>query len=186
MKPLLTRAFARNVPTATLIAASGLVLTGVSAGPALAQAARPGSAPRAAAASTSAVVPGGPMIPVPWRPEARLMITVRQSPSGPVLRWTLTCRPDGGTLPDPARACRVLYSVWDPFTPVRTGVMCPMIVYGPQLTTISGYWRGAWISVRFSRTYSCQAWQWMRILSVLPPNAGQVNPGGPMLPGPPG
>jgi hypothetical protein len=125
------------------------------------------------------------MIPVPWRAEADLVITVQDSPSAPILRWTLTCRPDGGTLPDPVRACRMLRGVWDPFTPVRVGVMCTMIVYGTQITTITGYWHGTWISVRFSRTYGCQAAQWYQILSVLPASSGQVNPGGPMVPGPP-
>jgi hypothetical protein len=187
MKPLLTRAFTRNVLTTTLIAAFVLVLVGVTAGPALARAARPGPAPRAAAARTAPVIPGGPMIPAPAPsgPQANLVITVSESPSAPVLRWTLTCAPDGGTLPDPARACRMLNSVWNPFMPVRTGVMCPMIVYGPQLTTITGYWHGTWISVRFSRTYSCQAAQWNKILSVIPAGPGQINPGGTMVPGPP-
>ena len=178
----------RNVPSATVIAAVGLGLAGLTAGPASARAGLPGPAPRAAAARTAAVVPGGPMIPVPWRPQANLVITVREWPTAPVWRWTLTCRPDGGTLPHPARACRVLAEVWDPFTPLPRGVMCPMIVYGPQITTITGWWRGTWISVRFSRTYSCQAAQWDRILTVLPGGpavpAG-VNPGGPMRPGPP-
>jgi hypothetical protein len=63
--------------------------------------------------------------------------------------------------------------------------MCPMIAYGTQFTTITGYWHGTWISARFSRTFSCQAPQWFEILPVLPAGPGQVNPGGPMLPGPP-
>jgi Subtilisin inhibitor-like len=188
MKPLLTRAFARNVPTALLIAAFGLGTGGLTAGPALAQAGRPVPAPRAAAARTSSSIssiPGGPMRPSPWIPRADLLITIQAWPSAPVRRWTLTCGPAGGTLPHPFRACRVLSEVWDPFTPVRIGVMCPMIVYGPQITTISGWWHGSWISVRFSRTFSCEAPQWYRILSSFPGGSGQVNPGGPMLPAPP-
>ncbi len=125
------------------------------------------------------------MIPPPWVPQADLLITIQDAPSAPVQQWTLTCGPDGGTLPDPVRACRVLGEVWNPFTPVRIGVMCPMIVYGSQITTITGWWRGSWISVRFSRTFSCQAPEWYQILSALPGGSGQVNPGGLMLPGPP-
>jgi hypothetical protein len=185
MKPLLTRAFARNVPTALLITAFGLGTGGLTAGPALARTALPAPAPRAAAARTASTVPGGPMIPVPWVPRADLVITIQNGPSAPVRRWTLTCGPAGGTLPHPFRACRVLSEVWNPFTPVRIGVMCPMIVYGPQLTTITGWWHRTWISVRFSRTFSCEAPQWYRILSAFPGGSGQVNPGGPMLPAPP-
>jgi hypothetical protein len=185
MKPLLTRAFVRNAPTATVIAALGLALTGLTAGPAYASSAQPAPAPRAAAARAAAVVPGGPMIPARWRPRADLVITARESPTAPVRRWTLTCRPDGGTLPHPVRACQVLDDVWHPFTPLPRGVMCPMIVYGPEITTITGWWDGKWISVRFSRTYSCQAAQWDRILTMVPAVPAGVNPGGPMVPGPP-
>ena len=160
MKPLLTRAFARNAPTATLIAALGLGLAGVVASPTLAQ-------------------------PAPGGPQADLLITVQASPSAPLVQWTLTCDQDGGTLPGPARACQVLGEVWDPFSPLPRGVMCPMIVYGAQITTITGWWDGAWISVSFSRTFSCQAGQWAQILPLIPPGPGAVNPGGPMLPGPP-
>jgi len=185
MKPLLTRAFARNAQTATLIVALGLGLAGVTASPALAQAALPGSAARATPAGGSPVIPGGPAQPAPWGPQADLLLTVQASPSAPVEQWTLTCGPDGGTLPDPARACQVLSEVWDPFTPLPRGVMCAMIVYSTHITTITGWWDGVWISVRFSRTFSCQAAQWAQILPLLPPGPGAVNPGGPMLPGPP-
>jgi hypothetical protein len=160
------------------------MLTGAAAGPALARAALPVPAPPPAAPSGPSVLPGGPMIPVPWGPQAALEVTIQESPSAPVLRWTLTCGPAGGTLPDPVRACRVLNRVWDPYTPVHIGWMCPMIAYGTQFTTITGYWHGTWISARFSRTFSCQAPQWFEILPVLPSGPGQVNPGGPMLPGP--
>ena len=188
-----------------LIAAFGCVLAGVSAAPVLALTVLPGPVPRAAMPHPVPVPlpagpgpvtprgpwpvdPGGPMFPGPRYAAADLLITVRVSPSARPLWWTLTCGPVGGTLPHPARACRELNSTLDPFAPLARGIACPMIYYGPQTATITGWWHGTWIEARFSRTDGCQAERWNKVgrALVLPVNA-PVNPGGPMLPGhPPG
>jgi hypothetical protein len=125
------------------------------------------------------------MIRAPWQAQTDLVITVHETASAPMLRWTLTCGPDGGTLPHPIRACKVLNSAWHPFAPVSPGVMCPMIVYGPQTATITGYWHGTWISAQFDRIDGCQAARSNKIASILPIAAGPVNPGGPMMTGSP-
>jgi hypothetical protein len=238
MKPLLTRAFTRDVLTVAVVAAAGWGLAGLAAGPALAQPSGPTAAVAASAASVKGAVnsvPGpmraGPIGPArpgdpvpgnpwpggpppsgpwpgwpghggpwgwpghggpwpghgwPWHPQAELWITVRDSPSSPVLHWTLTCGPDGGTLPGPARACWQLSQAGQPFAPVPPGVMCPMIYFGPQTATVTGYWYGTWISVRFGRSDGCQEARWNKVISALglTVQAGEVNPGGPMQPGP--
>src|SRR6476620_9394547 len=61
-------------------------------------------------------------------PGADTGLTIRVWPTGKaaghVRRWTLTCRPDGGTLAEPRRACSRLDGLDDPFAPVPQGVAC--------------------------------------------------------------
>jgi Subtilisin inhibitor-like len=135
--------------------------------------------------------PGGPWPhwpghPWPWHPGVELWISLRDAPSSPVLHWTLTCRPNGGTLPGPGQACGQLQNINRPFGPMTTGVLCSMIDFGPQTATVTGYWYGSWVSVRLSRADGCQEARWNRFISALGLTAftGEVNPGGPMQPGP--
>ena len=104
--------------------------------------------------------------------------------SSPSLHWTLTCGPDGGTLPDPANACRQLSRAGHPFGPMAHGVACSMIYYGPQTVAVTGYWYGNTVSIRFSRSDGCQEARWSKLVSEmgLQVQAGEVNPGGPMKP----
>jgi hypothetical protein len=202
MKPLLTRAFIRNVLTTGVIGAAGCSLTGVTAGPALAQPAAAQAASGVASVAGPAApraVSGvaGPEVGPAWpghhprrrQPRAQLWIAVRQFRHGPVLRWTLMCGPDRGRLPHPARACARLAEVQQPFAPVPHGAVCPMIDYGPQTARISGLWHGIWITARFSRVNGCQEQRWNKVIVALGLGAvpGRVNPGGPMRgPGHPG
>jgi hypothetical protein len=146
----------------------------------------PGPVPRVAADHGTTVSPGGRWISVLWHAEVDLVITVRDTAASPAVQWTLTCGPDGGTLPDPARACEQLNAIRPPFAPLSPGVMCPMIVSGPQTATISGYWHGSRIFIQLNRDDGCQAARWNRLIVALGLNddPGQVNPGGLMQPGP--
>ena len=121
-------------------------------------------------------------------PPDGLLITARESASSPVVSWSLTCDPPGGTHPDPALACQALSSTPDPFAPVPAGVMCSMIYYGPQTATITGYWQGQPVSAQFSRVNGCQEQRWETIAPVLvvPVLPVPANPGGPLRPGPHG
>jgi hypothetical protein len=114
-----------------------------------------------------------------------LWISLRDSTSSPVLHWTLTCKPDGGTLQGPGRACWQLGQADRPFAPQRIGVMCSMVYFGPQIATVTGYWYGTWISVRITRTDGCQEARWNKVIPALGLTGytGEVNPGGPMQPG---
>jgi hypothetical protein len=60
---------------------------------------------------------------------------------------TLRCQPAGGTEPDPARACRVLAGVKNPFGPLPKGIMCPMIVAGTKQAKVTGTWDGKPVNV---------------------------------------
>jgi hypothetical protein len=123
---------------------------------------------------------------VPWHPQGELWITVHATLTGPAMHWLLTCGPAGGTLPNAFQACWQLGHLWQPFAPLPHGVMCPMIDYGPQTATIVGYWYGAWVSIQLSRTDGCQETRWNQVISALglANLPGEVNPGGPMQPGP--
>ena len=111
-----------------------------------------------------------------------LTITVQQTAASPVFQWTLTCGPDGGTLPDPVRACEQLDHVkLPPEESTNPHVMCPMIIYGPQIVTVDGWWHGKWISLRLDRTDDgCAAAEWNDLLTALG-LTGQVTPSGPIF-----
>jgi len=82
--------------------------------------------------------------------------------------WTLSCRPAGGTLPRPARACRRLASLDRPFAPVPAGIACSQIFSGPQVALVTGTYAGQRIWVRFRRTDSCQTERWNRVAFLFP------------------
>ena len=73
--------------------------------------------------------------------KATLTITVTDKAVGTAKHWTLRCQPAGGTTPDPARACRVLFGTRHPFGPVRH-VMCPMIIISGKQIVVDGTWFG--------------------------------------------
>jgi len=183
---------ARKLWAAALAAAGGVALSAllVSSGPARALA---GTLPPDGTGSPVPVtpVPAPPVLPPPvpappmGQPDS-LLVTVRESGSSPALSWSLTCNPDGGTHPDPVLACDTLSGTRNPFAPVAPGTMCPMIYYGPQTATISGYWQGQPVSAQFSRVDGCQEQRWEKIAPVLviPVLPVPANPGGPFLPGP--
>ena len=49
----------------------------------------------------------------------------------PTKTWTLEC-PDGGTLPNPERACAKLAVLDDPFAPVPKDKACTQVFGGPE------------------------------------------------------
>jgi hypothetical protein len=111
-------------------------------------------------------------------PRSSLTIAVAAAHGAAPTRWTLTCDPVGGTHPDPQAACATLTKVKDPFAPVPPHVMCPMIVSGSQVASITGTWQGHRVSARYSRLNGCESARWEELGKVL----GGVNPGGPMIP----
>jgi hypothetical protein len=116
---------------------------------------------------------------IPW-PAVDITITVQQTATSPILQWTLTCHPDGGTLPDPVRACARLSQVKLPPPEPPPHIMCPMIVYGPQMVAIDGWWHGSWISLRLDRTDAgCEAASWNGLITALG-LSGRVTAGGPV------
>ncbi|HUY51737.1 MAG TPA: SSI family serine proteinase inhibitor [Streptosporangiaceae bacterium] len=114
-------------------------------------------------------------------PQAKVSLTVQVTPSPGATpeRWTLRCEPTGGTHPDPAAACRQLLAAKNPFAPIPRGIMCPMIVSGPQKATITGTFLGKPVDASFSRLDGCAAVRWSELGEVFTPHGAPVN-GSPM------
>jgi hypothetical protein len=104
----------------------------------------------------------------PSAPQAKVSLTVvvTPTPGATPKRWTLRCDPAGGTHPDAKAACRQLLAAKNPFAPIPRGIMCPMIVAGPQRATISGTYFGQRVESDFSRV-GCEAARWAKLGAVF-------------------
>jgi Subtilisin inhibitor-like len=99
-------------------------------------------------------------------PRASLAITVLNGPDKKISHWTLQCDPAGGTHPDPAQACAALLALKNPFAPIRTGQVCPMILASARRATFTGTWFG----VKVNRTVidgGCDLTNWTRLGQVV-------------------
>ncbi len=110
---------------------------------------------------------GGAKAASPAGPSTSLAIMFTAGPEATPQRWTLTCRPVGGTLPHARAACAALGAAHDPFAPVPRGVMCSQIDFGPQKVTVTGYWQGQRVSAHFSRVNSCQDERWKKVAALF-------------------
>lgn len=113
-----------------------------------------------ATSTSSAAKPSAPAAKV------SLTVVVTPTPGATPQRWTLRCDPTGGTHPDAKAACRELLATKNPFAPTPRGIMCPMIVVGPQRATISGTFFGQRIETDFSRA-GCEAMRWAKLGAVF-------------------
>ena len=99
-------------------------------------------------------------------PRSRSPWWSRRRPGATPKRWTLRCEPTGGTDPDAKAACRELLAAKNPFAPIPRGIMCPMIVAGPQRATVSGTFFGQHVESDFSRA-GCEAVRWAKLGAVF-------------------
>jgi hypothetical protein len=186
----MSREAIRKVPTVALAAAFGCAVFSLSAAPAhAAQTARTSPATAQAAAFFPPPHQGPPgWHQGRWWAAANLTITVQFGPGPRFQSWRLTCDPDGGTLPNPVQACWRLNQAWGSYPPLSHDNMCTTMYFGPQTVTITGWWHGSWVSVRYNRANGCQETMWNQMVWALGLPNGQVNPGGPMQgpPPPPG
>ena len=110
---------------------------------------------------------GGAKAASPVTPSTSLAITFTAGPGVTPQRWTLTCRPVGGSLPHARAACSALGAAHDPFAPVPRGVMCSQIYFGQQKVTVTGSWQGPRISAHFSRVNGCQDERWKKVAALF-------------------
>ena len=76
---------------------------------------------------------------------------------------TLTCDPDGGSHPNPAKACDTLLAHEDALKALAGDVACTEIYGGPQLATIAG----ADVHATLSRTNGCEISRWDALAPVV-------------------
>lgn len=82
--------------------------------------------------------------------------------------YTLTCIPDGGTLPSPAEACQTLAQVPYVFEPPPTDQMCTEQYGGPAVAELEGRFQDLAVDARFSRINGCEIARWDRATALLP------------------
>jgi hypothetical protein len=120
------------------------------------------------------------LAPKPAKPAAKVSLTVvvTPTPGATPKRWTLRCDPAGGTHPDAKAACRALLAAKNPFAPIPRGIMCPMIVAGPQKATITGTFFGQPVASNFSRA-GCEATRWAKLGVVFGSTGSSAASGSP-------
>jgi aminoglycoside phosphotransferase (APT) family kinase protein len=82
--------------------------------------------------------------------------------------YTLRCRPARGTVPNPARACRTLARLADPFAPVPPGTICTDLALGPQEAFVRGRLRGRVVKAHLTVRGGCEIERWRRLADVVP------------------
>jgi Subtilisin inhibitor-like len=97
--------------------------------------------------------------------------------AGDPLRWTLRCSPAGGTVPQPATACRKLAAMPNPFAPPRKDVVCTDQYGGPQQAVVAGMYRGGRIWIQLAARNGCEISRWNRLAFLVP--GGPGSGGGP-------
>jgi subtilisin inhibitor-like len=99
----------------------------------------------------------------PANPRYELTVTYWPTGRGGEARTaTLTCDPDGGSHPEPAKACEALLSHEDALDPVGKDVVCTEIYGGPQLATLSGT-----VHALLSRRNGCEIARWDALAPVI-------------------
>jgi Subtilisin inhibitor-like len=76
---------------------------------------------------------------------------------------TLTCDPDGGSHPEPPKACDALLGNEDALKPVPPDVACTQVYGGGQMATLAG----AGVHATFSRANGCEIARWDALAPLL-------------------
>lgn len=101
-------------------------------------------------------------------PATDLTITLREvGGRGEAARYTLSCDPVGGDLPNALPACANLAEAVDPFAAVPAGSMCAQVIAGPGVVAVEGTWEGAAVQAQFSQVNSCESARFQRLLETL-------------------
>ncbi|HVD65983.1 MAG TPA: SSI family serine proteinase inhibitor [Gaiellaceae bacterium] len=107
---------------------------------------------------------GGDAVEPPAQPRYDLEITYwPDGRDGESRTATLTCEPDGGTHPDPAKACVALLEHPEALHPVPLDMACTEIYGGDQVATVTG----AGLKAKFSRANGCEIARWDALAPLL-------------------
>ena len=101
---------------------------------------------------------------VPAEPRHDLTVTYwPEGKDGPSRTATVMCDPNGGTHPDPAKACAALDAHPQALHPVPLDMACTQIYGGDQVATIEG--NG--LKATFNRFDGCEIARWDALAPVL-------------------
>jgi hypothetical protein len=95
------------------------------------------------------------------------IVTATPGVMGSGQRWTLRCRPAGGTLPGASRACAGLAAMKDAFAPVPPGALCATTI-AERSARVTGTLRGRRFTTQFARWNTCQQERWDRHSFLFP------------------
>ena len=99
----------------------------------------------------------------------RIVVWPEGPGAGAAHRYTLACAPARGTVPRPARACRVLGSLGAAaFAPTPPDVGCTEIWGGPAKARVRGVVKGRQVDARLSLVDGCEIARWNRVARVVP------------------
>ena len=112
---------------------------------------------------------GGDAAEPPPQPGYDLQITYWPTgKDGESLEATLTCDPNGGTHPEPAKACAALDAHPEALHPVAMDVACTQIYGGDQVAEIRGTGPdGATIRAILNRSDGCEIARWDALAPVV-------------------
>jgi hypothetical protein len=138
----------------------------------------PAAAPATTTNSSSDAASGTRLAGEAGAPTAELAIHVwPEGKDGPVQTYTLTCDPDGGTLPDAAGACAALRGPAPLFEAPAPDEVCTQQYGGPEVAQIDGRMLGdIAVSASFSRTNGCEIGRWAAAAALLPLPTGSAAP----------
>ncbi len=100
--------------------------------------------------------------------ELRVTYWAQGRERGTPQRWTLRCRPAGGTLPRASGACAKLAAMRRPFEPIPSDRACTEIYGGPQEAIVAGTYEGRRIWIRLGRANGCEISRFDRLRFLLP------------------
>jgi hypothetical protein len=107
---------------------------------------------------------GGDTGSAPAQPRWDLTITYwAQGRDGPSSTASLTCEPNGGTHPEPEKACAALDAHPEALHPVPLDIACTQIYGGDQVARVTG----AGLKANFNRTNGCEIARWDALAPVL-------------------
>jgi hypothetical protein len=108
------------------------------------------------------------LAPAQGSDELRVTYWAQGRDRGTPQRWTLRCRPSGGTLPRASAACAKLAAMRRPFEPIPSDRACTEIYGGPQEAIVAGTYGGRRIWIRLGRSNGCEISRFDRLRFLVP------------------
>jgi len=83
-------------------------------------------------------------------------------------RWTLRCRPAGGSHTRAAQACSRLFALQRPFAPPPKDLACTQIYGGPEQALVTGVHHGRRVWTQLSLSDGCQIARFKALAFLVP------------------